>query len=353
MMWWRTVAIVFLGSIFSSVFIGFYGLGHPSPQVQTYTLTAMGSAFSILCAICLFEACRIILRVFIFNLLFGADRPSRTVANIGHTRQDIAGFLFFYIVFYQVPVYLIHTGTPATLEGRSATKLERHLSEARTHRAVGVVAHLLTIQRISAFELFSLKHIVLKSADATLVALSTPVYVLLFLTGVHHLFGQARVSFGITAEKGHLEAALRHGEDECVALTIGNLIAWSIRAIINLENGGKAVLDQVDVLKIQSQSYEALVDIEYSWRNHEKTFQKEMILVISAVFFGAVWMYGHKSHSEGVKPAPPVRAELSEIAARARTGKPAPLNPGAARGRLENREFLRPADSEGDHEGDH
>ena len=52
MMWWRTVAIVFLGSIFSSVFIGFYGLGHPSPQVQTYTLTAMGSAFSILCAIC-------------------------------------------------------------------------------------------------------------------------------------------------------------------------------------------------------------------------------------------------------------------------------------------------------------
>ena len=52
------------------------------------------------------------------------------------------------------------------------------------------------------------------------------------------------------------------------------------------------------------------------------------------------------AESEG-KPAPPaVRAGLSEIALRARTGKPAPLNPGAERGRIENREFLRPADLE-------
>ena len=45
------------------------------------------------------------------------------------------------------------------------------------------------------------------------------------------------------------------------------------------------------------------------------------------------------------KDAGALRANLNPGAARAKTGNPAPLNLGAARGRLENHEFLQPADS--------
>ena len=50
--------------------------------------------------------------------------------------------------------------------------------------------------------------------------------------------------------------------------------------------------------------------------------------------------------ADAAAPEPPpaaLRAELSPGAARAKSGNPAPLNLGAARGMLENRAFLQPA----------
>ena len=90
----KRLAIVFLGCTFASVIIGFYLLGHPNPQVQTYTLTAMGSAFSILCAISLFDVVRQIIRVLIWH-----RAQPRTVEQIGYCKEDFFGFMFIMRVF--------------------------------------------------------------------------------------------------------------------------------------------------------------------------------------------------------------------------------------------------------------